>query len=237
VTTAEAAALLGLTTDHIARLVAQGRIAGWQAVPGRSHWLLDDDSVLAYAQALDRPCAACGRRLPPTALAPLDGPRYCGSACESRARRRRAAGLLPTSPTVYSVATWTRDSVLAAIRRWAAEWGEAPTCSEWGGKPPRATAYRCAGPRYWPSVPTVARLFGTWRAAIVAAGVPPRDHSHLPSVPPFDRARPRQPCGTEAAYRRGCRCDACRVASREGWREQARRRRAQAARAEGGRAA
>lgn len=61
---------------------------------------------------------------------------------------------------------WNQDRVLAAIRRFAAEHGRPPVATEWlTGKHGRK------GDGY-PHVPTVIREFGSWAAAIEAAGFP-----------------------------------------------------------------
>lgn len=59
---------------------------------------------------------------------------------------------------------WTRESVVAAIRRYDAEYGRAPS----------ATAWRTRGASYWPATATVQSVFGgSWSAALDAAGVEP----------------------------------------------------------------
>jgi len=67
-----------------------------------------------------------------------------------------AAGLAPHHPR------WTQQTVVAALREWAAANG---------GRPPSASARRgeCL-----PSYTTVVRLFGSWEAAIRAADMQPR---------------------------------------------------------------
>jgi hypothetical protein len=57
---------------------------------------------------------------------------------------------------------WTTDMVIAAIRRWHRETGRTPRREEW----------RSAGP-WSPSTGRVLGLFGTWKAAIRAAGLTP----------------------------------------------------------------
>ena len=57
----------------------------------------------------------------------------------------------------------TRDEVLAAIRAWTRETGRPPVQTDW----PSANGAR------WPSYMTVTTHFGTWRAAVEAAGLRP----------------------------------------------------------------
>jgi LAGLIDADG endonuclease/Homing endonuclease associated repeat len=56
---------------------------------------------------------------------------------------------------------WPAERVVAAIQQWTAEYGCPPTCAAWD----RATAGR------YPSRSTVTQTFGSWRVALVAAGV------------------------------------------------------------------
>ncbi len=59
---------------------------------------------------------------------------------------------------------WTRERILDAIQAWAVEYGE----------PPRAQEWQRGTPDY-PARTTVCAMFGTWNAAIRAAGYPARD--------------------------------------------------------------
>lgn len=58
---------------------------------------------------------------------------------------------------------WTRDACIAAIREWNSSTGAAPTFLLW----------KTAGYGH-PCGNTILRLFGTFRAAIAAAGLDPR---------------------------------------------------------------
>jgi hypothetical protein len=70
-------------------------------------------------------------------------------------------------------AYWTRESAAAAIRGWASERGHSPSSREWTGpRRVRATEGHDA-----PCVQTVIRLFGSWNAALLAAGVEPNQRS------------------------------------------------------------
>jgi transcriptional regulator with XRE-family HTH domain len=74
-------------------------------------------------------------------------------------------------------AKWSPDLVIQRIKEWADVYGEQPTATDWlpaiaaYQKSPRADQIRR---RYesgdWPSTNTVRRIFGTWNAAIEAAG-------------------------------------------------------------------
>lgn len=69
----------------------------------------------------------------------------------------RAAGLpaLPRGGQLY----WTRERILAAMASWAAEHGKAPTLDAWRHSAPDR-----------PSARTVTNRFGSWNAALDAAG-------------------------------------------------------------------
>lgn len=69
---------------------------------------------------------------------------------------------------------WDRESILAALRAWTAEHGRAPLSSDWRGADP-------SGRR--PAIFRVQREFGTWAAAIGAAGLATAEEPH-PDRPP-----------------------------------------------------
>jgi excisionase family DNA binding protein len=177
VTTAEAARVLGVEAGYVSELIGRGVLTAWK-VPqerggGRPRWEILDSSVFAEEERRTRrpPCPACGR-----ALGAERGPWavYCTERCRVRANQNRRVGRAVASPPPARRPRWTEALILAAIRRWADLWGEAPTAAEWRGHPPAATAYRCEGPRWWPTPFPVQARFGSWSAAIEAAGVPPR---------------------------------------------------------------
>jgi hypothetical protein len=60
---------------------------------------------------------------------------------------------------------WSKDSIKIAIRDWTNIYGEPPLSNDWQGP------YR---PDWVPSTHTVHDHFGTWNAAIQAAGFKPR---------------------------------------------------------------
>ncbi|MGE5601596.1 MAG: homing endonuclease associated repeat-containing protein [Nitrososphaerales archaeon] len=74
--------------------------------------------------------------------------------------------------------TWTPERVIAALQDWAREFGEAPKAYEWSVSAARGAGYekgRVQGwvaedPR-WPSITTVVVHFGSWSAALEAAGL------------------------------------------------------------------
>lgn len=60
---------------------------------------------------------------------------------------------------------WTKESIKDVIREWAKIYGEPPLSADWAGP------YR---PFWVPTTHTVRHYFGTWNAAIQAAGFQPR---------------------------------------------------------------
>ena len=65
-------------------------------------------------------------------------------------------------------AGWTREEIVVAIRRWAEQYGEQPAYTDW---PRSAQAH--------PMATTAVKVFGSWRAALRAAG--------------YDKSRQRRP--------------------------------------------
>jgi len=103
---------------------------------------------------------------------------WCGSRVLDEARlsaskmleQLRAGGLGPLpadeveSPAVHRRASkWTQEELVAAIRRWADLHGSQPTSTRW---------MKSAGPG-WPATNTCVRAFGSWAAAVRAAGFEP----------------------------------------------------------------
>jgi len=72
---------------------------------------------------------------------------------------------------------WTPDDVLDAIHAWQQRFGQPPAVVDWApalarraGKPEKAELFERE--RGWPHARVVARVFGTWNAALAAAGAP-----------------------------------------------------------------
>jgi hypothetical protein len=78
------------------------------------------------------------------------------------------------------------DDLLEAIRRWTDRYGEPPAIADWSPARARRAGQQWRVERYhagdWPSGSTVLRRFGTFTAAIEAAGLQPRPRGrHLAS--------------------------------------------------------
>jgi hypothetical protein len=109
-----------------------------------------------------------------------------------------AAGLRPRRPgearkgnpgapngNQESAVRWPKRRVLAHLHAWAQENGRPPTLEEW----------RRAGESH-PSAATVRRLFGTWNAALVAAGFEAR----RPGVPLLPRNLTHRRCESSGRW-------------------------------------
>lgn len=82
-----------------------------------------------------------------------------------------------------------RERYVAAILAWVELFGEAPSANDWSTtireQSWRAERYRATG-RSWPSMQNGQKLFGSWSAALAAAGQVPRPagaHGHQPNSP------------------------------------------------------
>lgn len=89
--------------------------------------------------------------------------------------------------------SWTSERVLEAIGSWAEEYGKPPTSEEWEiGKPEKRAQAALIKAQLWrekarrfaegayPSNDTVRRFFGSFSAAIAAAGFEPRPPGRTP---------------------------------------------------------
>lgn len=95
--------------------------------------------------------------------------RYAGTCTECGAKTSYTVGgyselCLPCANDARLV--WTTDAIICAIQEWA---------DDHGGIPPTATQWRAPGARrgVYPCLTRVQGRFGSWNAAIVAAGFEP----------------------------------------------------------------
>jgi len=100
-------------------------------------------------------CAECGT--------PMPGVPQCRKFC---------------SVECYDVSrgVWDRDAIVCAMQEWAAQYGQAPRIHDWAPsqapEEQRAERWQRRGPAgSWPSHMTVINHWGTWNAALVAAGL------------------------------------------------------------------
>ena len=98
---------------------------------------------------------------------------------------------------------WTAEAIIEAIRAWADLYGRPPSAVDWSVVQHREFSTFAAkverfyrGPRAWPHTSTVVYAFGSWSAAIAAAGFEPRAYAGAES---YAESAPR----TVAAYRDG----------------------------------
>lgn len=134
-------------------------------------WVTDPDGVKRAAKRARYAgvCVDCGA---PTDGS--DGPGKASARCiECHARWWRE-----------NFAIWDRERIITAVRAWAAEHnGTPPSATDWNpqqarllGRPEKAEKFYADAA--WPFVSTVVDYFGTWNAAITAAGLQPRRPSH-----------------------------------------------------------
>jgi hypothetical protein len=123
--------------------------------------------------SVPRVCQYCGGNLPPYKPGPARI--WCKELCRKRAGRSAAPGA-----TRVTRKKWTREAIVAAIQAWADEYGEPPAQPDWTpataramGDEPRAQRFEATAGRF-PGHMTVIGEFGSWNAAITAAGFTPR---------------------------------------------------------------
>ena len=75
---------------------------------------------------------------------------------------------------------WTRERIIADIRKWNDIHGRPPVATDWL----HYTSPTRGAPREWPHVQIAQREFGSWSNAIEAAGFP------RPSIGQYDRTNP-----------------------------------------------
>jgi hypothetical protein len=173
-----------------------------------------------------RTCAHCNKRIPASrGINPNTGYRmptkYCSDRCRRDASDQR---VIPPcrhcgkplkhrkhTLCLECIRIWTPDRILDAIRDYADRYGHPPAAQDWN--PPLAiTKYRDdIAERFhedgcWPTATSVQYYFGSWNAAIHAAGFTPLAPGHK-----YSDFEPR-PHGRMAEYKRGCRCEECRLA-------------------------
>ena len=90
--------------------------------------------------------------------------------------RRRPSSSRPAGRRLTT--TYTPDEIIDAMRRWAARYGEPPTTADWEPARARRLGAGWRAERFeageWPSARMVRGRFGTFNAAIHAAGLTPR---------------------------------------------------------------
>jgi hypothetical protein len=126
-------------------------------------------------------CLLCGRRLHVLGASHL--PRVHGMTAEQY--RERFPGAPVTSPHVRAIRSdqrldsdgppyWTPERIIAAMRRWAERTGRPPGANDWRRRSrrtgPSSENFTTPG-RDHPHAATVAAVFGSWMAGLVAAGL------------------------------------------------------------------
>jgi hypothetical protein len=94
---------------------------------------------------------------------------------------------------------WTEERVIAAIRRWHELTGQAPSATDWYPSHPRHKPSAALGLGRWPSNKAMRRVFGSWTAAVEAAGLEPRGRRDLHRYDDLDAIVARIRAGESAA--------------------------------------
>jgi len=81
---------------------------------------------------------------------------------------------------------WDQETILDALRQWLVQTGQVPRRNDWSGERaaeagPAQRTWMAEHPR-WPSSSCVAAHFGSWSAALAAAGLPARKLTFETSV-------------------------------------------------------
>ena len=115
-------------------------------------------------------CETCGARTDGS-NGRANAPRFCHD-CWSESPEGIAARA--------KASVWSRDVIVARIREWAVRYGEAPAMPDWNPWHARnvmrdlGRAERFEATTHWPHITSVVYHFGSWNAAIKAAGFTPR---------------------------------------------------------------
>jgi hypothetical protein len=104
---------------------------------------------------------------------------------QSRAGEGRPAAYQPL-PHPGTPGRWNRDSIREALRAWVGETGAPPRRNDWSGQRPDQAGqaqrkWMIDHPK-WPSSSCVRGHFGSWSAALKAAGLPSRQLTFTSSV-------------------------------------------------------
>lgn len=107
---------------------------------------------------------------------------------------------------------WDRELVIEKLQEWVAMYGDTPSASEWNpalarrNQRPDMVGPFLAGD--WPHASTVQRIFGSWNAALVAAGLPTRVRGTFDRrMKPGNYIDERWPVWTGWKYMRAARRD------------------------------
>lgn len=97
----------------------------------------------------------------------------CGAKTDGSNGRDKAPKRCNSCSVAHQIAyktVWTRERIIASVRQWADEHGEPPGAFDW---------LSCPG---YPAFSLVMKRFGSWNAAIEAAGYTPRKPGQRKSV-------------------------------------------------------
>lgn len=165
--------------------------------------MCEGGELLMGAMAKDRVCAGC--------RAPITGHpnrKWCSNRC--RQRTLYTGTCLDCGSATYSGdATppqrckhcapgqrriWTKETVVRAIQAWTRETGTPPTAVDWNAAQAVARRHPEKAEKFhdddaWPNTASVQAVFGSWSAALGAAGVAPLAQGKHPGDTPIEVCR------------------------------------------------
>lgn len=100
-----------------------------------------------------------------------------GFTTGSYGRARQSIHCAKCAPKHSVKKVWNKQTVIAAIKKWADEYGEPPRATDWNPHTPRSDPEKFYSD-FYPHVSTVQYVFGSWNEAIRAAGFKPRSQGH-----------------------------------------------------------
>ena len=135
------------------RIRSQRKLAYEQAVASEFVAVRDFGVVASAHELTPEQVKACVRKHRP-------------DLCAEALGRRRPSGY------------WTEEQICGAIRAWNARYGTPPRAADWHPALARRLGQPDCAERFqqgdWPNLTTVLRKFGSWNAAVKAAGFAPR---------------------------------------------------------------
>ncbi len=115
-------------------------------------------------------------------------PTTAGFGVRRRARLHSTRQLGASEPSPFRAPRFSEQEIVAKVLAWTARYGAPPATTDWEPSRARAAKQEWRARRFeegeWPSASMVRRRFGTFNAAIRAAGLeprgcPPRQKAHL----------------------------------------------------------
>ena len=125
----------------------------------------DGSRVLARRERYRKPCPMCGELMDGSWGNSPRAPKHCAKCAPIAAR------------------IWTRESIIDAIKDFNDQYGRPPGGHHWNPAFCRLRGWHHIADRYyedgcWPNTSSVQERFGTWNAALAAAGFTVLENGH-----------------------------------------------------------